>query len=108
MESDENTEAWITTDYIKMFGKRPINQDPLDEFVRPEDKIYPLAYTAKLRQAEKELGKKFVRFPFSNTPPIRIFDAGDKFVDANMGRWIKEALEEAQKTFVGNYKGANL
>lgn len=95
-------------DYVNVFNKKPINQDPLDEYVPPKEKIYLVRYTAKIRQAEKNLNKKFVRYPFSNTPPIRILEEGDRFVEENMDRWIEEALDEAQKTFVANYKGAQL
>jgi len=95
-------------DYIKIFGKKTINQDPLDEYVSPKEKIYLVRYTASIRKAEKDLNKKFARYPFSNTPPIDIFSAGQKFVDANMDRWIEEAVDKAQNTFVANYKGAKL
>jgi hypothetical protein len=88
-------------DYKAVFGKRPLNQDQLDEYVL-------VRYTSKIRKAEMDLGKKFVRCPFSNTPPSRIFEEGERFVDENMSRWIEEALEEAQKEFVTKYRGAKL
>ena len=95
-------------DYVTIFGKRPINQDPVDEYVSPKEKIYLVRYDTKLRQAERTLNKKFVRYPFSNTPPINILEEGERFVDKNMSRWIEEALEEAQKEFVRTYRGARL
>jgi len=95
-------------DYISVFGKRPVNQEPLDEYVPPKEKIYIVRHTTKIRQAERDLKKKFVRYPFSNTPPFNILEEGDKFIEENMGRWIDEALDEAQKTFATNYKGARL
>lgn len=95
-------------DYIKAFGKRPINQEPLDEYVPSKEKVYLIRYNQKARQAERDLDKKFVRYPFSNTPPIKILEEGENFVDDNMSRWIEEALEEAQKEFVSTYRGAKL
>jgi hypothetical protein len=95
-------------DYIKIFGKRPINEDPLDEYIPPKERIYLLRYDKRMRQAEQDLEKKFVRYPFSNSPPIRILDVAEKFVDDNIDTWIKEALEEAQREFVNTYKGVTL
>ena len=95
-------------DYVAVFNKRPINEDPLDEYVPAKDRIYLVRYTAKMRKAEADLNKKFVRYPFSNTPPISILEEGERFIDSNMDRWIKEALDEAQKEFVQTYKGATL
>lgn len=95
-------------DYKAVFGKRPVNEDPLDDYVPPKERIYLVRYTSKIRQSEKDLNKKFVRYPFSNTPPIKILEQGERFVDDNMNRWIEEALEEAQKEFVRKYRGAKL
>lgn len=95
-------------DYVKVFGKKMISQDPLDEYISPKERIFLIRYTPSIRKVERDLNKKFARYPFSNTPPIEIFSAGQKFVDENMGRWIEEAIDKAQKTFVANYKGAKL
>jgi hypothetical protein len=95
-------------DYKTIFGKKPINEDPLDEYVPSQERIYLVRYNSKMKQAERELNKKFVRYPFSNTPPIKILEEGERFVDDNMSRWIEEALEEAQKEFVRTYRGAKL
>jgi hypothetical protein len=91
--------------YKQIFNKKPINQDPIDEYVPPKERIYLVKYTPKIKQAEKDLQTKFPNYPFSNTPPIDIMDAGDVFAKANMDRWIREALEAAQKEFVNTYKG---
>lgn len=93
-------------DYISIFGKKPINQEPLDEYVSPKERVYLVKYTGTITKAEKELNKKFVRYPFSNTGPIDIFSSGEKFVNDNINNWIESALEEAQKSFTTNYKGA--
>lgn len=85
-------------DYKAVFGKR---KDPREEYTT-------VRYTSNIRKIERELGRKFVRYPFSNTPPFRIFEEGERFVDDNMSRWIEEALDEAQKEFVKKYRGAKL
>ena len=94
-------------DYIKIFGKKPINEEPVDRYVTAKDRIYLERYDTKIRKAEIDLNKKFVRYPFSNSPPIRIFDAGERFVDKNIDNWIEEAINNAQREFVNNYKGAH-
>lgn len=95
-------------DYVSIYGKKPISQDPLDDYVPPKERIYLIRYTSKIRQAERDLKKKFVNYPFSNSPPIRIFDAGIMYAEDNIERWIQEAIEKSNKTFVMNYKGAKL
>lgn len=95
-------------DYKAIFGKIPVNQEPLDEYVPPKERIYLVRYDSKMRAAERDLKKKFVRYPFSNSPPIRILDEGELYMDKNVNRWIEEALEEAQKEFVKTYKGAKI
>lgn len=95
-------------DYTTVFGKRPINQEPLDKFVPPKERIYLVRYIGKIIHAERELNKKFVEYPFSNTPPIDIFEAGDRFVADNIDEWIDDATELAEKEFVRIYKGAKL
>lgn len=95
-------------DYVSIYGKKPVSQDPLDDYVPPKERIYLIRYTSKIRQAERDLKKKFVNYPFSNSPPIRIFDAGIMYTEDNIDRWIQEAIEKSNKTFVTNYKGAKL
>ena len=95
-------------DYKTIFGKRPVNQEPLDEYVPPKEQIYLVRYDSKMKKAERDLNKRFVRYPFSNTPPVKILEVAERFVDDNMNRWISDALEEAQREFVMTYKGAKL
>lgn len=95
-------------DYRLVFGKKPINENPIDKYVPPKERIYIIRYTGKIRRAERDINKKFVDYPFSNTPPIEIFEAGEKFVDNNLDRWIDEATDTAEKEFVRIYRGAKL
>ena len=95
-------------DYKAVFGKRPINEDPVDDYVSPKDQIYLVRYNNTIRRAERNLNKKFVKYPFSNTPPIRVLEEGVQYARGNVKGWISEALTSAQKQFVNNYKGARL
>ena len=90
-------------DYKKIFGKRPVNQEPLDDYVPTKERIYIIRYTGVIKKAERSMKKKFVRYPFSNTPPIKILEIADKFIDDNMDIWIKDAIEDAQKEFASGH-----
>lgn len=70
-------------EFVLVFGKKPINQNPIDEYVPVSDRIYLVKYNSTVIRAEKTLNKKFVRYPFSNMPPIEIFPAAEKYLDTN-------------------------
>jgi hypothetical protein len=91
-------------DYEKIFGKKPINEDPLDTYVPKRDIIYLLRYNAFLRNKERDLNKKFVRYPFSNTPSIDIFGGAEEMVNLEIDNWINNVLDIAEKKFVTKYK----
>ena len=87
-------------DYEKMFDKRILARDPIDASVPRKEIIYLMRYNSVLRNAERNtFGRRgyLVKYPFSNTPPIRIFDEADKFVDENIDDWIEAALKSATK-----------
>lgn len=87
-------------DYERMFGKRILARDPLDASVPRKEIIYLMRYNSVVRNAEiNAFGRRgyLIRYPFSNTPPIRIFDSAEKLVDDKMDGWIKEALKGATK-----------
>ena len=92
-------------DYVKAFNKKPVNEDPVDEYVAPKERIYLIRYDARTRAAERTLKKKLVRYPFSNTPPIEIFEAGEKFIDGHIDEWIDDSIDRAEKEFANKYKG---
>jgi hypothetical protein len=95
-------------DYKKVFNRSPLNEEPVDEYVSPKDRIYLIRYSPNVMKAEKNLNKKFVRYPFSNTPPVDIFSVGEDLVTNHINAWIEKGLEEAKKKFINNYKGAIL
>ena len=55
-----------------------------------------------------DLGKRLVRYPFSNSPPIDVFSAGSKYVDKNIDSWVKTAIESSKNEYVIRNKGATL
>ena len=95
-------------EYMDVFKKPPLNEESLDETVSTAEIVYLVKESPAIRKYEKDNRKKFVNYPFSNTPPIDILDEGDKFVNDNINTWISDALDEAQKEFVKNYKGARI
>jgi hypothetical protein len=95
-------------DYKSVFNKRPVNEDPIDEYVPPKERIYLVKYNSLIKKAEIDLKKRFVRYPFSNTTPIDILESAEDFVDENINGWINDAIEDARKEFISRYKGANL
>jgi len=84
--------------YIAMYSKRPIIQ-PFDKTVPLKERIYivRLSGDIKRRWSETYPKRKIVRFPFSNQPPVDIFEAGSKYVEENIKDWINEAITEVRK-----------
>lgn len=82
--------------YIAMYGKRPIIQ-PFDKTVPLKERIYIVRLTGDVRRrwAQTYPKDKIVRFPFSNQPPIDIFEPADKYVQENINSWIDEAITTA-------------
>jgi hypothetical protein len=88
--------------YITLFGKRAVLSDPYDKTVSSKERIYLVRYTNDIQRREYQLFKKptFVRYPFSNSPPIRLFDPAEKFVKENYATWLNTILNKATKVFV--------
>lgn len=91
-------------EYSYIFGKKPRLADAVDRRVSPKDRVFLVRYTGSVRSTEKELSKRFVRYPFSNTPPIDILEAGNLFVNNNLNVWINNAIERSNKEVVNSYK----
>ena len=94
--------------YEKMFGRPPRNLQAFDEQARKKDMVYIIRYTADVRRREREsleANQRLVRYPFSNTPPIDIFDNAKRYVDDNIKRWIDASLKRALKRFQRDYRG---
>ena len=84
--------------YIAMFSKRPIIQ-PFDRAVPLKERIYLLRATGDLRRRWAIAYPKnpMVRYPFSNQPPIDIFDTANTYVEENIKGWIDKAIRNTQK-----------
>ena len=88
--------------YEKLFpDKKPTMTGVLDKSVSKKNMIYLIKHTSILDKRWKVVfpNEKMIRFPFSNTPPFRIFDDTEKFVDDNLDKWIDETVDNTTKTF---------
>lgn len=91
-------------DYKLIFGKKAISMEPFDNTVSSKDIVYLVRYTSFIQSKEKELKRRFVRFPFSNTAPINIFNNANKLVDSNLDKWVSEIKERAAELFKERYR----
>jgi len=93
-------------DFEQVFNKQPVNIDPIEEYVPKKDMIYIIKYNGKVRQAEKSiLDKKLVRYPFSNSPPIDVLQAGQNYVDDNVDIWLNKTIQTAEDILIQSVGG---
>lgn len=45
-----------------------------------------------IKTLQAALNKNLVKFPFSNSPPLDLFEPVEEYVDSKMDKWIEEAL----------------
>jgi len=92
--------------YIQMYNKKPLSVEPYDKTVPLKERVYLLRYTAPVRRREKEVfGRlELIRYPFSNSPPIRLFEPTVKFVESNFKMWIGDSMKKVTKEY--SKKGA--
>ena len=85
--------------YEQMYGKRPVGLQAFDDTARKKDIVYVMRYTSELRRREFDAFRRreLVRYPFSNTPPIDIFSAGDRYVEDNIRDWIHDSVKKSMK-----------
>jgi len=100
VEMDDN-------EFMLVFGKAPVTADIVEDS-SDSSRIYLVKYDDVVKSREEALGKKFTVFPFSNTPPINIFEAGDKLLNDNINKWIEESIEEAKSDIIDNVQGSNV
>ena len=93
--------------YIQMYGKRPLSVESYDKTVPRKERIYLLRYTSKVQRREKEVfnRKVLVRYPFSNFPPIELFEPTIKFVESNFKTWLDDSMTNTTKEY--SKKGAH-
>jgi len=84
--------------YVAMYNKRPILQ-PFDKAVPIKERIYIIKLTGDVRRRWRTAypNRSWVRYPFSNQPPIDIFGPANKYVENNIKGWIDEAIKESTK-----------
>jgi len=84
--------------YVAMYNKSPVIQ-PFDKTVPRKERIYTLRITGDTRRRWATAFPKnsIVRYPFSNQPPIDLFDTANRYVEENIKGWIDEAIKESQK-----------
>ena len=87
--------------YIKMYNKKPLSIEPYDKTVPLKERIYLVRYTAKVRSREREVfGRQIlVRYPFSNSPPISLFEPTVKFVELNFKTWMSDSITKTTKEY---------
>lgn len=91
-------------EYSYIFGRKPNVTEAVDKKVSPKDRVFLVRHTTRVRRAEKDLNKVFIRFPFSNTPPIDILEVGNLFVTDNIDEWLNNLIERANKKVANTYK----
>ena len=93
--------------YEKMYEKRPIGLQVFDDTAQKKDMVYILRYTADVRKRERNaFGKiELVPYPFSNIPPIDIFESAGDYVERNISSWVDDAVSYGLHRFSKEYRG---
>lgn len=86
-----------TNEYIEIFGSIPMDDEYMDNF--NVDDLYLVQYSSFIMRREKELSKKFVRCPFSNSPPLDIFKRANEMIDNDLDTWIDETISKIKFKF---------
>ena len=92
-------------DYISIFNAVPKSEDDIISF--PEG-VYLIRYSASIYRLENILNKSFNKYPFSNTPPIDIFEDATYYVDSNLDKWMDSAIRQAESDISTKYRGATI
>lgn len=87
--------------YVKLYDKKPIAEEPYDNTVPRKERIYLLKYNADVQRRERDRFNRrvLVRYPFSNRPPIDIFAPANDYVTNNLNEWMQQTIKKAQKEF---------
>jgi hypothetical protein len=88
-------------DFETVFGAKASRFIKPERILNPEatkkkDKYVIVPFSGKIDKAQKRLRKRFVVFPFSNVPPIRLLEKGNDIVKKEVYKWTKEAIKEAK------------
>jgi hypothetical protein len=87
--------------YVAIMGKKAPQLEPYDKTVSSKERIYLLRYTTDVQRKEFQIYKRptLVRYPFSNSPPIRLFDSAQKFVEESSTTWLETIVSKATKMY---------
>ena len=88
--------------YESLFpNKKPPVVEALDRSVPKSRMIYLVKHSYGLEKRWKSIFPKtrMVMFPFSNVPPIRLFEYTNDFVDERLDKWIDEAVDNTADEF---------
>jgi hypothetical protein len=82
-------------------NKKPPIVEALDRSIPKSQMIYLVKYNYGIGKRWSVLfpKKRMVRFPFSNVPPIEIFEDANTFVDERLDKWIEEATDNVSDEF---------
>ncbi len=88
--------------YVQMYHIPPKTLTPYDETVPRAQRIYLLKYTPEVQKVEMEVFSRevLVPYPFSNTPPIDIFEPANKLVETNLKLWMADSIKSVSKEYV--------
>jgi hypothetical protein len=85
----------------QIYSRVPTMLDVFDSSVRKKDRIVKLRKTVDVQNRLRANNIPIVDFPFSNTPPLNIFNNAKERVDKELlEESIEKALSEANKEFV--------
>jgi hypothetical protein len=87
--------------YVALYKKQPVLALAYDKTVPRKERIYLLRYTPALQRREREVfsARVLVRFPFSNTPAIRLFEPAIEFAEENGSGWVSDITKKATKEY---------
>jgi len=90
-------------EFVSIYGHKPINEETLEESFAPGDMLYLVPYSPKVQSAEAKLKTKFTKYPFSNMPPLRLFEEAENFANKNLEDKLRVDIEKRIKE---KYKGS--
>lgn len=84
--------------YVAMYGKNPAIQ-PFDKTVPRKQRVYTIRITidGQRRWNTAYAKQGIVEYPFSNQPPVNLFDTANTYADENISKWIEEAIKEVKR-----------
>ena len=95
----ENILEGIAGVYVEVEREDYVKATKKQTYQGRSDEVFLVRYTGEVRKWEKILDKKFERYPFSNTPPVDIFNRADRYIDDNLDGLINDAINKSKRGF---------